>query len=104
MISLSSDGVDKDSIQPRESTGTDIELQSGNYVAGKDFDPGVYDITCISGYGNVYSSNSFNGGLNEVMSTDTSTGLAIISFRNASFEDGTTLTISSCSIKLTPSK
>lgn len=104
VITLSSDGVDKNSLSERSPSGTEIELSSGNYIAGTDFEPGVYVVTCISGSGNVNSTNLYNGGLNEIMSTDASDGFSITTFTNASFEEGDELKISGCSVKLTPSK
>lgn len=103
VIKLSSDGVDKNSLSTRTPSGTEIELSSGNFVAGTDFEPGVYVITCVSGTGNVSSDNMYDGGLNEVMSTDTSDGFGITTYTNAVFEEGTKLTISGCTLKLTPS-
>ncbi len=104
VIKISSEGVDKNSMSERTTSGAEIELSSGNFVAGTDFEPGVYEITCITGSGNVSSSNMYDGGLNEVMSTDTSDGYSITVFKNAKFEEGAQLTVSGCTIKLTPSK
>lgn len=104
VIKISSEGVDKNSMSERVTSGTEIELSSGNFTAGTDFEPGVYDITCITGSGNVYSDNMYDGGLNEVMSADTSDGYSITTFKNAKFEEGAQLSVSGCTIKLTPSK
>lgn len=49
---------------------SEYSFSSGNYISGKDFSPGVYDIVVVSGdVGNVISSNMFNGGINAVMGT-----------------------------------
>ncbi len=104
VIKITSEAADASSLGSRSPLGVEIELSSGNFVAGTDFEPGVYDITCITGQGNVYSDNILEGGLNEVMNVDTSNGFSISLFKNAKFESGTQLTISGCTIKLTPSK
>ena len=44
-----------------------LTLGSGNYTAGVDFEPGVYNITAVSGDGNVHSSNILGNGLNAIM-------------------------------------
>ncbi len=103
VINIASEGADTASLSTRSPSGTEIELSSGNFIAGTDFDPGVYDIICITGYGNVYN-DALSGGLNEVMGVDASNGLSISVFKNARFEEGTQLTVSGCTIKLTPSK
>lgn len=55
------------------------------------------------GSGNVNSSNMYNGGLNEIFSTATD-GYSISEFKNAQMEEGVELSISSCTVKLVPSK
>lgn len=102
VVKVTSGGVDKSAVSSRTPEGAEIELSSGNFVAGTDFEAGVYDITCIEGMGNVSSSNIIDGGLNEVM--DVSAGNGITVFKNASLKDGIELTISGCKVKLTPSK
>ncbi len=104
VIKITSEAADTSSLGSRSPLGVEIELSSGNFVAGTDFESGVYDITCITGQGNVYSDNILEGGLNEVMNVDTSDGFSISLFKNARFESGTQLTISGCTIKLIPSK
>lgn len=104
VVKLSSDGVDTNSLNVRTPSGTEIELSSGNFIAGKDFEPGVYTITCVSGSGNVSSDNMYDGGLNEIMSVDTSNGFGITTFNNAVFDEGAELKVSGCTIKLSPSK
>lgn len=81
----------------------EIELGSGNYIAGTDFPAGEYDIIAIDGNGNVNSSNMFDGGLNEIFST-AADGYSISEFKNARFDEGVELKISSCTVKLVPSK
>lgn len=104
VIKINSEAVDKNSLSEKTSSGIEAELSSGNFIAGTDFEPGIYDITCIAGSGNVYSDNMYDGGLNEVMSDDAGDSHYIVTFKNATFDEGTQLTISGCTIKLTPSK
>ena len=80
----------------------EVELSSGNYVAGTDFTSGVYDIILVKGSGNVSSSNMYNGGLNEIMGTGGN--MYIKKFKNAGFSDGDTLELSGLTVKLVPSK
>lgn len=54
---------------PPTTISADFELTSGNYTAGTDFPAGEYDITAVSGSGNVASGNMFSGGLNAMMGT-----------------------------------
>lgn len=104
-IKISSEAASADPLTPREQDITDaVQLGSGNYVAGKDFSAGVYDITAVSGNGNVSSSNMFDGGLNAVMGTDTSMDFYEKSYKNVELTSGVELTVSGVSIELTPSK
>lgn len=104
VIKVTSEAAYTSYLSTRSPLGVEIELSSGNFIAGTDFEPGVYDVTCIAGQGNVYDDNVFLGGLNEVMSVDASDGFSISLFKNARFESGTQLTVSGCTIKLTPSE
>ena len=78
-----------------------ITLTSGNYTAGKDFPAGTYTVEVETGTGNVSSSNMYDGGLNEVMSS-TGEQDTVKSYKNAKFPSGTTLTVSGVTIKLIP--
>lgn len=103
-IKIDSSAADKAGMKSRTNTATkEVSLDSGNFTAGQDFEPGTYTITVESGEGNVSSSNLYDGGLNEVMGNG-SDGLSIKEFKNAEFKSGDTLTISDVKIKLTPSK
>ena len=44
-----------------------ITLSAGHYTAGVDFPAGKYNLSAVSGGGNVSSSNMYSGGLNEIM-------------------------------------
>lgn len=102
-IKINSDVADIPNLKTRTNKLTkEVELSSGNYVAGTDFPTGTYDIILVSGSGNVSSSNMYEGGLNEVMGTGDD--MYIQEFKNATFEDGTTVDLSGVTVKLVPSK
>ena len=86
------DPSNKDNDDDKKSYST--KLGAGHYVAGVDFPAGTYNITAVSGAGNVSSSNMFSGGLNEIMSNKEDS-LYISSYKNATFEPGTKLSITS---------
>ncbi|MEA4919336.1 MAG: hypothetical protein VB078_00210 [Clostridiaceae bacterium] len=109
VINISSDDASTDELTPRNQTITEsVELGNGNFLAGKDFDAGVYDITVVSGGGNVSSDNILSGGLNAVMGTadknNNGIGLYEQAYKNIDLPDGTTITISGVTISLSPSK
>ncbi|GAA0863567.1 hypothetical protein [Paraclostridium tenue] len=76
-------------------------LSNGNYVSGKDFKEGIYNIVAINGNGNVSSSNLYDGGINAVMGT--SGGMYQSEYKNIELPSGTKLSIDSVQIKLIPS-
>ena len=76
----------------------DITLASGNYIAGKDFKEGKYDIVAISGNGNVISDNVFNGGINAMMGIDTQNYEK--EYKNISLPKGVKLQVLNVKIKL----
>ncbi|MDU6348359.1 MAG: hypothetical protein E6593_16640 [Clostridium sp.] len=73
------------------------KLTSGHYIVGIDIPAGVYRITAQSGTGNVYSTNSMNGGLNEIMGTEKDD---VKSFENADFPAGEVLSVFDVTIKI----
>ena len=77
------------------------ELGSGHYTVGIDFPAGTYDIVAVSGGGNVSSSNIFSGGINAIMSVDTSSGMYEQEYSNIRLPEGTVLSISGVRIKIT---
>lgn len=90
-----------------------IQLSSGNYEAGVDFEAGTYNIVAIDGSGNVYSSNMYSGGLNAVMASEAKIAelsqlgmgdLYKTEYKNIKLKQGTTLTTDGVTIKLIPSK
>lgn len=102
-VKLTTKEADTAGMTTRTNEATEeVELTSGNYVAGTDFASGVYDIILVKGSGNVSSSNMYNGGLNELMGTGDD--MYIKEFKNASFSDEDTLELSGLTIKLVPSK
>ena len=103
-VKITTKEADKNSISKRKNSAKkSIELSSGHYTAGTDFPVGVYDIETISGNGNVYSSNMFDGGLNEIFGAGND-GFSINKFKNAQFDEGIDVDVSGVTIKLTPSK
>ncbi|MDO4271945.1 MAG: stalk domain-containing protein [Candidatus Saccharibacteria bacterium] len=58
--------IKKDESKQPKNNG-DLVFSDGVYIAGKDFPVGTYTVKAIDGYGLVYTSNMFSGGMNEVM-------------------------------------
>lgn len=103
-LKISCDSASVSEMEQRKNLLTEeVQLGSGNYVAGTDFPAGEYDVVAVDGSGNVNSSNMYSGGLNEIFSTATD-GYSISEYKNAQMEEGVELSISSCTIKLVPSK
>lgn len=77
----------------------DMQLGSGYYTSGIDFPPGKYDITAVSGSGNVSSNNMFSGGINALMGTEEADkavggGLFQQQYSNISLPEGVVLSVS----------
>lgn len=103
-LKISCDSASVSEMEGRNNPLTEeVQLGSGNYVAGIDFPAGEYDVVAVDGSGNVNSSNMYSGGLNEIFSTATD-GFSISEYKNAQMEEGVELSISSCTVKLVPSK
>lgn len=103
-ISLSSNNAEASKVSGRtEDDSAAITLNSGNYIAGKDFPEGTYNIVGTGGIGNVSSDNMYYGGLNEVIGSGKD-GVSISEFKHATFDKGTSLEISGTSVKLIPIK
>ena len=102
--SIISDKYDKDL--------TEVTLTNGNYIAGKDFKAGVYNIIAIEGGGNVSSSNMYDGGLNAIMgskqkikeSKDIGMNIYQEEYNNIDLPKKTTLKVDGVKIKLIPVK
>ncbi len=48
---------------------TAYEIVEGTYVAGKDFDSGIYNIIAINGSGSISSDNMYTGGIDGEISS-----------------------------------
>lgn len=96
--------IESPSSEPPKTVAVDMELSSGHYTAGIDFPAGKYNVTAISGTGNVSTSNMFSGGMNAMMGESGTDEMYEQEFKNAEFKNGTTLSISGVEIELTPSK
>lgn len=85
-----------------QSINKDYTFGAGNYTAGKDFNAGTYDITAVSGNGNVTTED---GTLNAIMGTDTSNDMYEKNYYNVDLSDGAVLQLAgSVKVRLTPSK
>lgn len=92
----SSSGTDETSESSSEAENTteaySATLTAGHYTAGIDFPAGRYDLTALSGTGNVSSSNMYSGGLNEIMGISDN-DMYQESFSGASLDKGVVLNI-----------
>lgn len=104
VIHITSEKAEVSTMTSRSQSGlVEVELSSGNYVAGNDFAVGIYDIVHVSGsMGNVSSSNMFDGGINEILGPGND-NFTIKEFKNAHFEENDELSVSGITIKLIPS-
>ena len=105
MIEIQSDAASGAPMQAREQEiDQSVKLSSGNWVSGTDFPAGVYDIECVSGSGNISSDNLWEYGINEMIATAANADeFYITSANNISLPEGTELTLSGVTVKLTPS-
>lgn len=92
--------LDEATAPPSQKTYT---FENGNYVAGKDFVAGVYDISGVSGKGSVVSDNYENMIALMMRGNNESDDLDIYekSYSNAYLPEGTTLTVDGVKIRLT---
>jgi hypothetical protein len=110
VIRITSGEASTKPLKQRGQTITEtVALGSGNFVSGKDFPAGTYDVIAVSGGGNVSSDNMYSGGINAVMgpegaNADLGTSLYEQAYKNVELPQGTTLTISGVKINLVPSK
>lgn len=102
----SSNNTSTSSTQSSTNANKVVVLTSGNYIAGKDFPQGTYTIKAIKGYGNVSSSNMYEGGINEVMTANKTDEdeYAVTNYKNVKLPTGTTLSVSDVKIELIPSQ
>ena len=78
-------------------------LKNGNFIAGKDFEAGTYDIVAVAGGGNVSGGSIFNGGINAIMGP-ADDGFYQKEYKNIVFKEGESLKVSNVTIKLIPSQ
>ncbi len=78
-------------------------LKNGNFIAGKDFEAGTYDIVAVAGGGNVSGGSIFNGGINAIMGPSDD-GFYQKEYKNIVFKEGESLKVSNVTIKLIPSQ
>lgn len=71
----------------------ETDLPTGHYTAGVDIPAGTYNVTAISGKGNVSSSNMYSGGLNELMGVPAD-DMYNESFNNLKLPEGEVLSLS----------
>lgn len=92
----------KEKAEAEAKAPKEFTVGAGNYTCGEDFNAGTYDISLVSGSGNVISDGESD--VNEIFGSDTSND-EISSYSNAKFDDGDTLEVSgSVRIRLTPKK
>lgn len=92
--------VEKKSLSKYGQKGKKKILSPGKYLVGKDIKEGIYDISLVSGSGNVISDD---GVLNEIMGSG-DTSMYVKEFMHAPLQDGTTVEIDGVTVKITPSK
>lgn len=77
------------------ATENEYIFENGNYIAGKDFASGTFDVTVLSGGGNVeFDNNSIAMGL------DTADGFFQSEYKNLTLESGQELKVINVKIKL----
>ena len=80
-----------------ETISVNMDLGSGNYIVGIDIPAGRYNITAVSGSGNVSSDNMYSGGINAMMGTEEANAdydLYEQEYKNISLPNGVRLSIS----------
>lgn len=92
--------ADKEAAEKEKTAPKEVTFGSGNYTCGTDFNPGRYNITLISGSGNV---SCIDAGLNEIFGSDSEYG-EITTYNNALFTKYEVLEVSGgVQIRMTPS-
>ena len=88
----------------KESKKTDgITLTSGNYVIGKDIEPGIYDIIAVDEDGLVRTNDYKINNLFGIDESKRDLGY-LKDFKNAKLEEGQTLEVDGVTIKLVSKK
>lgn len=89
----------KPTIKPTIRKLKEYTFSNGNYMSGKHFQAGNYNVIAIKGAGNVISSNSWDGGINAIMGP-ADDGFYQKEYKNISLPVNTTLKITNVTIKL----
>ncbi|MFW9969305.1 MAG: hypothetical protein ACFFDF_03830 [Candidatus Odinarchaeota archaeon] len=89
----------KPTIKPTIRKLKEYTFSNGNYVSGKHFQAGNYNVIAIKGAGNVISSNSWSGGINAIMGIQDD-GFYQKKYNNIYLPINTTLKITDVTIKL----
>lgn len=94
-VEMTSDQLSQDHYAPRVGDDTEsIHLQAGLYVAGTDFEPGVYTLRALAGQGNVSTSNALDGGVIGMMGIESDPEHYYHEkYSNIELPEGTSLTI-----------
>lgn len=79
-----------------------FDLGAGDFVSGRDFKAGTYDIICTGGTGNISSGNVSSFYLNEVMGYDKPGYIGRAD--NIELPEGATLHISGITVTMSPSE
>lgn len=96
---LKEEAEEAEAKKQEELEAKSVTFGAGNYVAGKDFEAGTYNLIAVKNGGNVFCLDS---GLNEIMGTG-DPSFYIEEYNNASFSTGAVLEISgSLKLKLVP--
>ena len=104
-LELKSDSAQTNNMTPREVEGKECELERGFFQSGKDFEPGVYDITVLDGTDFIYSDNLMKGGIHCGFSVNEEPDYPdyVQTQKNIELPEGIFLNIGLLKVKLTPS-
>ena len=100
---------DKTKVEETKSNGKETLLSSGHFIAGEDFEPGIYTIIAIKGNGNVSSSNMYDSGINAIMAANADelnsnigSEMYQLEYKNIKLPEGTELSIDGLTVQLVP--
>lgn len=99
-VELYSNKADEKSLKGREkSSAKEVDLEPGTYIAGIDFEEGVYDITSTGGEGQVNTEGKTVGGVNDIMSKD-GVNSSVKTVKNVELTNNQRITIDNTKVKL----
>lgn len=103
-IRMESKAADVKNLSERENTLTEtVQLELGMYTAGKDFEPGIYDVVAVEGTGSVVSSNDV-AGISNAMSASPEGSHQVRIYHNVILAENTTIQVGDgLTIQLVPS-